>query len=118
METALLAAISMGRDLLHKNEERASLTKASPESEPSADGRPGAARLLDFHQDDMGHWVAVLSCGHTQHLRHQPPWQSQAWVVDPNQRQRRIGQPFTCGWCAQEAVARLSAEPPQTDSLE
>ncbi|EPN68410.1 hypothetical protein A245_03798, partial [Pseudomonas syringae pv. actinidiae ICMP 19096] len=30
----------------------------------------------------------LLSCGHTQHLRHQPPWQSRAWVLDPVQRQR------------------------------
>ncbi|MBG4647725.1 DUF3565 domain-containing protein, partial [Pseudomonas aeruginosa] len=25
--------------------------------------------MIDFHQDEEGHWVAVLSCGHTQHLR-------------------------------------------------
>ncbi|MGH8364729.1 MAG: DUF3565 domain-containing protein, partial [Pseudomonas sp.] len=33
METALLAAIGMGRDLLQKNEERTSLNKDLPESE-------------------------------------------------------------------------------------
>ncbi|MCS4247173.1 hypothetical protein M2394_001474 [Pseudomonas sp. BIGb0164] len=51
--------------------------------------------------DDDQHWVAELSCGHTQHLRHQPPWQSRAWVLDPAQRLEKIGQPFACGWCAQ-----------------
>ena len=25
------------------------------------------------------------------------------WVLDPGQRQAKIGQPFACGWCAQEA---------------
>ncbi|WP_137888733.1 DUF3565 domain-containing protein [Pseudomonas sp. 2FE] len=89
---------------MRKIVERASLTKQSPESDPSADGRPsaGASRILDFRQDEDGHWLAVLSCGHTQHLRHQPPWQARSWVLDPVQRLAQIGQPFPCGWCAQE----------------
>ena len=57
-------------------------------------------RLLDFRQDEHGDWLAVLSCGHTQHLRHQPPWQNRAWVLDAAQRQARIGERFSCGWCA------------------
>ena len=102
METALLAAISMGRDLLLGNKERASLPKGTGESEPHADGRPSAAEahIVDFRQDEHGHWVAVLSCGHTQHLRHQPPWQNRAWVLDAAQRQASIDKPFACGWCA------------------
>ena len=56
--------------------------------------------LLGWRQDEDGHWVAVLACGHTQHLRHQPPWQSRAWVLDAGQRLKKIGQPFACGWCA------------------
>ena len=107
METALLAAISMGRDLLHKNLERPSLAKQSSESEQNPDGRfeaPGVT-VTGFHQDEDGHWVAELSCGHTQHLRHQPPWQSRAWVLDPAQRIEKIGQPFDCGWCAQGPVS-------------
>ncbi|MBV4520336.1 DUF3565 domain-containing protein [Pseudomonas sp. SWRI74] len=103
METALLAAISMGRDLLHKNIERPSLAKQSPESEHNPDKRDST--ITGFHQDEDGHWVAELSCGHTQHLRHQPPWQSRAWVMDPVQRLEKIGQPFACGWCAQGSVS-------------
>ncbi|WP_096515570.1 MULTISPECIES: DUF3565 domain-containing protein [Pseudomonas] len=103
METALLAAISMGRDLLQKNDERPSLAKQSPESEHNPDRR--GATITGFHQDEDGHWVAELSCGHTQHLRHQPPWQSRAWVMDPLQRHEKIGQPFDCGWCAQGSVS-------------
>ncbi|MGO4000387.1 MULTISPECIES: DUF3565 domain-containing protein [Pseudomonas] len=107
METALLAAISMGRDLLQKNKEWTSLAKQSPESERNPDQRPAStlSMITGFHQDEEGHWVAELSCGHTQHLRHQPPWQSRAWVEDPLQRQEKIGQPFACGWCAQGAVS-------------
>jgi hypothetical protein len=106
METALLAAISMGRDLLHKNVERASVTKGTGESERNPDGRarPAAIIVLNFTQDAAGDWVAVLSCGHTQHLRHDPPWQSRAWVLDPAQRRRRIGKSFACGWCAKGLV--------------
>ncbi|MGY2340693.1 MULTISPECIES: DUF3565 domain-containing protein [unclassified Pseudomonas] len=103
METALLAAISMGRDLLQKNNERPSLAKQSPESEHNPDRRD--VTITGFHQDEDGHWVAELSCGHTQHLRHQPPWQSRAWVMDPARRLEKIGQPFDCGWCAQGMVS-------------
>jgi hypothetical protein len=109
----------MGQNLLRKNIERTSLTKASSESEPSADQRmqlcpdeqflprkkADSARLLDFHQDAQGHWVASLSCGHSQHLRHQPPWQNRAWVMAATQRQARLGKPFPCGWCSQQAAA-------------
>lgn len=69
------------------------------ESDRQTDGRD--VLLLGFHQDEDGHWVAELSCGHTQHLRHLPPWQNRAWVTDPAERQRRLGQPFACGWCSQ-----------------
>ncbi|MGH8382448.1 hypothetical protein [Pseudomonas sp.] len=50
METALLAAISMGRDLLHKNVERTSVTNASPESERNPDkrDRPPPAQCRAF----------------------------------------------------------------------
>ena len=84
------------------NKERASLPKGTRESEPDTDGRPRAAsvRVLDFRQDEHGHWVAVLSCGHTQHLRHQPPWQNRAWVLNAEQRLVRRGERFNCGWCA------------------
>jgi hypothetical protein len=108
----------MGQNLLRKNNELTSLTKASTESEPSADQRiqfcpdeqllPRKAAdlpyLLDFHQDAQGHWVADLACGHSQHLRHQPPWQNRAWVLAAEQRQARLGKAFPCGWCRQQAT--------------
>lgn len=92
---------------MHKNEERTSLNKDLPESERNPDKRAGSNRstVTGFHQDEDGHWVAELSCGHTQHLRHQPPWQSRAWVLDPAQRIEKIGQSFDCGWCAQAPVS-------------
>ncbi|QMV64506.1 DUF3565 domain-containing protein [Pseudomonas berkeleyensis] len=89
---------------MQKNDERSSLTKAARECDPTPDKRPATAtaHLLDFRQDEHGDWVAVLSCGHTQHVRHRPPWQNRDWILDPAQRQARLGCPFPCGWCARE----------------
>ncbi len=61
------------------------------------------SRIVALRQDVEGHWFAELTCGHTQHLRHAPPWQLRPWVLDPEQRAQRLGQPFPCGWCAQGA---------------
>ncbi len=66
-------------------------------------------RICGFHQDEDDHWVAELSCGHTQHLRHQPPWQNRAWVLDQQVRNAQIGQAFPCGWCAGEASGAEAA---------
>ena len=33
------------------------------------------------HQGEERHWVAELECGHNQHVRHDPPWESRPWVV-------------------------------------
>nr|WP_280367734.1 DUF3565 domain-containing protein [Pseudomonas sp. BN411] len=54
--------------------------------------------------------MAVLSCGHTQHLRHQPPWQSRAWVLDPELRAAQLGRLFPCGWCAQGLAPESTEE--------
>ncbi|MBF8728091.1 DUF3565 domain-containing protein [Pseudomonas putida] len=93
----------MGQDLLQKNVERTSVTKPSPDCEPRLDPPMPISRIIAFSQDAEGHWVAQLSCGHTQHLRHVPPWQLRPWVLNPEQRAQRIGQAFPCGWCAQGA---------------
>ncbi|MFT4728722.1 MAG: hypothetical protein ACI9UN_003235 [Granulosicoccus sp.] len=29
-------------------------------------------KITGFHQDDKADWVAELSCGHGQHVRHNP----------------------------------------------
>ena len=48
-------------------------------------------QITGFHQDDEGHWVAELECGHNQHVRHDPPWQRRPWVVTPEGRRSRLG---------------------------
>jgi len=48
-------------------------------------------RIVGFHQDDERHWVADLECGHTQHVRHEPPWMNRPWVVTAEGRASRLG---------------------------
>ncbi|HEY9428183.1 MAG TPA: DUF3565 domain-containing protein [Gemmatimonadaceae bacterium] len=60
-------------------------------------------RIVGFHKDDEQHWVADLECGHTQHVRHDPPWQVREWVTTPEGRESRIGTELECVKCVQEA---------------
>jgi len=59
------------------------------------------ARIVGFHQDDEGHWVAELSCGHKQHMRHQPPWQIRPWVTTLEGRERFLGTEIECSQCTE-----------------
>ena len=47
--------------------------------------------IVGFHLDDENHWVANLSCGHTQHVRHDPPWQNRPWVLTEQGRKEKLG---------------------------
>jgi Protein of unknown function (DUF3565) len=59
-------------------------------------------RIVGFHQDDEGHWVAELECGHNQHVRHEPPWQLRPWVLSDAGRAARLGTTLTCALCSSE----------------
>ena len=58
-----------------------------------------ARRIVGFHQDELGDWVAELECGHSQHVRHDPPWQVRPWVTSPETRAERIGTELLCVHC-------------------
>ena len=58
--------------------------------------------ITGFHQDDHGHWVAELACGHNQHVRHDPPWQLRAWVLTDEGRRTRLGEMLNCVRCDEE----------------
>lgn len=60
-----------------------------------------ARRIVGYHQDDEGHWVADLECGHTQHVRHDPPWQSRPWVTTAAGRAEKLGMTLDCRDCDQ-----------------
>ena len=56
-------------------------------------------RIAGFHRDEVGDWVAELTCLHNQHVRHRPPFQDRPWVLDPATRQERVGTPIDCPLC-------------------
>lgn len=55
--------------------------------------------MTGFRRDDDGDWIAELSCLHTQHIRHRPPFSEAAWIDDDDERARRIGEPLDCPLC-------------------
>lgn len=56
-------------------------------------------RITGFHTDEHGDWVADLECGHTQHVRHNPPWVNRPWVVTPHGRAEKLGETLDCRKC-------------------
>jgi hypothetical protein len=60
-------------------------------------------RIVGFDQDDVGDWVALLECGHRQHVRHRPPFQERPWVEDADGRAGRLGTPLECRVCDEES---------------
>lgn len=65
---------------------------------PFDDAAP-AQEIIDFTQDVEGHWVANLSCGHRQHVRHEPPMQSRPWVLSVEGRRSHVGSTLPCMRC-------------------
>jgi hypothetical protein len=65
-------------------------------------------KIIRFYQDEVGDWVAVLSCGHQRHVRHNPPWTNHPWVVTSAGRQRFIGVEIECKLCSEEKSQGLS----------
>lgn len=57
-------------------------------------------RTIDgFRQDDEGDWVAELSCLHSQHVRHRPPFQNRPWVTSEAGRAGHVGSQLDCPQC-------------------
>lgn len=56
-------------------------------------------RIVGFRKDEDGHWVADLECGHSQHVRHDPPWQVRPWVITEAGRKDFIGRALICMQC-------------------
>jgi tellurite resistance-related uncharacterized protein len=52
-----------------------------------------------FKTDEHGDWVALLSCGHRQHVRHQPPFFNRPWVTTERGRRAKVGKPLDCVKC-------------------
>lgn len=50
-------------------------------------------------EEGVGSWIARLACGHTQHVRHKPPFQNAEWVMSEAGRQAMIGSRPKCALC-------------------
>lgn len=59
-------------------------------------------KIVTFHQDECGDWVADLECGHRQHVRHDPPWQDRPWVQTLEGRAPYLGHELRCKKCVEE----------------
>lgn len=55
--------------------------------------------IVGFHNDELGDWVAELSCLHNQHVRHNPPRTLREWVTTEAGRAATIGQTLNCLKC-------------------
>ena len=55
--------------------------------------------IVGFHQDALNEWVADLACGHTQHVRHRPPWELRPWVITEEGRRQHVGTVLLCKKC-------------------
>lgn len=63
-------------------------------------------RIVAFHRDAEEHWVADLECGHTQHVRHDPPWQNRPWVVEEASCMAYVGTILSCPQCDEPPMAQ------------
>ncbi|MGH0030653.1 MAG: DUF3565 domain-containing protein [Myxococcota bacterium] len=55
--------------------------------------------ITGFHRDEAGDFVAELSCGHGQHVRHDPPLVERPWVLSEEGRASRLGDTLDCVRC-------------------
>jgi tellurite methyltransferase len=55
--------------------------------------------ITGFSTDENGDGVAILSCGHSQHVRHRPPFINRPWVTTEEGRQDKLGEMLNCVRC-------------------
>ena len=55
--------------------------------------------IVGYARDEAGDWVALLECGHRQHVRHRPPFIQRPWVVTAAGRDRHLGTRLDCLKC-------------------
>jgi tellurite resistance-related uncharacterized protein len=56
-------------------------------------------RIEAFERDAAGDWVALLACGHRQHVRHTPPLVNRDWVLSAEGRDQKVGSSLPCRNC-------------------
>ena len=71
----------------------------SSSRDPARSPAMSEQRIVGFRQDLEQDWIAELACGHTQHVRHAPPWQVRPWVLTSEGRAGRLGTSLPCRQC-------------------
>jgi Protein of unknown function (DUF3565) len=56
-------------------------------------------KIVGYHLDERFDWVAELECGHQQHVRYDPSWNTRHWVTSSQGRLQHIGQNLLCVAC-------------------
>jgi|GEM_PF-893351 len=56
-------------------------------------------KIIRFHKDEKGDWIVDLDCGHSRHMRHDPPWSNMDWIHSSEARWDRMQQPIECRSC-------------------
>jgi tellurite resistance-related uncharacterized protein len=56
-------------------------------------------RITGFVRDEQDDWVALLDCGHRQHVRHRPPFTNRPWVTTEAGRAEQLGRELPCALC-------------------
>ncbi len=57
------------------------------------------SEIVGYSRDDEGDHVALLACGHTHHVRHDPPFVDREWVTTEEGRRRYLGVELDCVKC-------------------
>lgn len=55
--------------------------------------------ITGYSQDDEGHWMAKLDCGHHEQMRHDLPKANNAWVLTKAGRDDKVGVVLICSNC-------------------
>ncbi len=56
-------------------------------------------KIVGYHQDEKGDWVADLDCFHGQHVRHEPPFFNRPWSDSEEGRSSKLGAILNCVRC-------------------
>jgi len=56
-------------------------------------------KIVGYHQDEKGDWVADLDCFHGQHVRHEPPFFNRPWSDSEEGRTSKLGEVLNCVRC-------------------
>jgi hypothetical protein len=60
-------------------------------------------KITGYNKDEYGDWRAELDCGHYQHVRHDPPLITRAWVLTEGGRESHLGFELNCKRCDEES---------------